>query len=138
MDNLPVHGTQLGTPIDLELLWMFAEHSERLDEVEKILRERQHTELANYLLKLQQDMGLEIEWQVIGREDEPPGPNTALLWGQYEPVTVERLQPLKKIAKILRDAGLHSELLGTLDQVPQLPTTTEFPLLLMDRNLTND
>lgn len=115
--------------IDFDMLYFFTEHSERLDEVERFLRKEGQTSLADYLLKLQQDMALELDWSFNGRDDYPSGPETARLWNQYEQVTMPRLLPLKEIAGVLRSKGFDEMSLKELDTKFFLQIKTEVDVI---------
>ena len=95
-------------PVDLDHLFVLAEMSPLLDRVEACLRDRKYTALADDLLKVQQDAGVQIDYIM---RDEPvvavPGPQTAELYGAFETVTPARLSAiLRGTMDALKKEGL--------------------------------
>lgn len=79
--------------VTLDSLFALAEAGPLLDKVETALRGGGRVELADSLLKLQQDVGVQIDREMSGYDPaEPsPGPETARLNAAYQPVTEERI-----------------------------------------------
>lgn len=79
--------------MELDDLFAIAEAEPLLGRIEVSLRQAGQPAMADQLLKLQQDVGLEIDREMGGASgDTPPvGPQTAQLAKAYEPVTVERV-----------------------------------------------
>jgi len=74
-----------------------------LDSAEGALRTMGEENAADAIVKLQQDVGVQIDRQMNGfDENEPaPGPETARLNAAYEPVTDVRLGILQKVCQKL-------------------------------------
>ena len=81
--------------LDLNTLFQIAEASDLFDRVEAQMRAAGHTSVADEIVKLQQDAGLEINREMTGPDEEPaPGPETAALRAAYRPTSPERLKAL--------------------------------------------
>lgn len=92
-----------------------AEPDGAFDQAEKALREKSRDDLADALVKLQQDAGLEQD-PTFDPNDlaNPPGPTTALLWEAYEPLTLERALGLMREV----DAALKQSAYNGLSLLP--------------------
>lgn len=77
--------------LDSNKLMFLAEQGPFLDQVESELRASGHEGVADQLLKLQQDAGIDLE-KSFGVYDSLAGPQTAALDKSYEPVTSERVR----------------------------------------------
>jgi hypothetical protein len=121
------------SPVELESIMMAAaplEHGGCLDEVEAALRAKNQTQLADALLKLQQDAGLEMD-PSFNPDDRsnPPGPRAAALWDAYMPLTHERFgTTLNQIHTVLAEgdvkmafAKFMADLKVPLSYTPALP-----------------
>ncbi len=66
-------------------------------DAELLLRNADRADLADALVKLQQDAGLEFD-PTFDPDDRsnPPGPQTEALWKAYEPVTRERYAAIRQ------------------------------------------
>lgn len=92
-----------------EQLERIAAASPDLDHIEAALRHVGQEELAGRLLKLQQDIGLEL----LPEMGEPlGGPRSAALRQAYEPVTMERLGVLAEVAAQLAPGPLQDTVMG--------------------------
>lgn len=105
--------------LDLEQLFTIAENSIFLDSVEKALRDQGHNTEANALNKLQQDVGVAIEREMNGYdENQPaPGPETARLNAAYEPVTFERLDILTQTHQLLSGGVLKNKTVNLIEKL---------------------
>lgn len=94
--------------------------SPTFDEIEGVLRRQGHEGLADKLYKLQQDIGLEYEWNFNGKEETPPGPETARLWRAYENVTPSRFHVLKDVEEKLETGDLKLALINLIEKIPHV------------------
>lgn len=88
--------------LDLDRLFLIAESDPLLSEAESALRQMGQSGVADALIKLQQDVGIEIDREMggVSADEPPPGPQTALLANAYEPVSQQRLTlVLQKVAR---------------------------------------
>lgn len=110
--------------IDLDILFLLAENEPLWSEIEGELRATGLDERANFLLKLQQDAGLEIEWEMNGKDEVAPGPETARLWAAYEPLSLARLNILHQLVNDISDSSLRGELLSVTQKIPVLSVSS--------------
>ncbi|MEZ0262873.1 MAG: hypothetical protein ACAH80_17845 [Alphaproteobacteria bacterium] len=111
--------------LDLDTLFLIAESAPALDVAEAGLRGAGKTGIADRLLKLQQDTGLEIDHEMTGAFDNPPpGPDSAALRAAYAPVTLQRLSVVAE-AQAALPAGADRDALAVLAaKLPAAPTAT--------------
>jgi hypothetical protein len=100
--------------LDLDTLFLIAESAPALDAADAGLRGAGKAGLADRLMKLQQDVGLEIDHEMTGAFDSPPaGPDSAALRAAYTPVTFQRLSVVAE-AQAALPAGAGRDALGAL------------------------
>ena len=100
------------TRATMDQLFALAAASPLLDEAEQELRQRGQDKLADNLVKLQQDAGLQLEREMNGYDEgtPAPGPQTAALNAAYQPVTYARLDMLRQVHDHLSPGDLKSGL----------------------------
>jgi hypothetical protein len=109
--------------MDQTYLYMIAAADATLERTAKALKDMGHIDLAASLLKLQQDVGVEI---MGGRGDEPsPGPGTAVLRNAYEPLNASRLDILRIAHDLAAWPDLKSELANLIKSLPQTAGSSE-------------
>ncbi|HYD18844.1 MAG TPA: hypothetical protein VEF76_10235 [Patescibacteria group bacterium] len=105
---------------DLDTLFLLADKAPLFDRVESALRGEGNHKLADAIVKLQQDAGLELDNEMTGSFDEPaPGPQTALLRAAYEPVTLVRLSLLNDAFAVVREQDIREDLCEVLRKLPK-------------------
>jgi hypothetical protein len=90
---------------ELRDILIAAEPGGAFDQADRLLRERKRGDLADALIKLQQDAGLEAD-PTFDPNDRanPSGPITARLWNYYEPLTKSRIMRImNESAAVLND-----------------------------------
>jgi hypothetical protein len=107
--------------LDLDHLFVLTNASPLLDNVETALRTSGKTALADGLVKLQQDAGIDLQREMgLGDLlDTPAGPQTAALTKAHEELTPARLGLLADCHNALPDGDLKT---GIADLVRQLPS----------------
>ena len=108
------------TTLNLDQLFVIAEASPLLEQVQEDLRQSGYESDAKDMVKFQQDAGVQINREMFGYdENEPsPGAKTAQLDAAYEPVTIKRLEAFKRVQDKIPagDTANHfAALLQTLD-----------------------
>lgn len=100
------------TSINSDALYAIAEFSPELDTIERVLAENGLQALSAALVKLEQDVGLQMDRETCGFDetDVPPGPISARLSADFEPVTPERLLVLGVALEKLGDPALKEPL----------------------------
>lgn len=88
------------TPDELMEIVMASEPGGVWEQAEEALRGLGRSDLAEEIIKLQQDAGLELD-PAFNPDDRsnPPGPSTAALWAAYEPVTRVRYDSIMQRVK---------------------------------------
>lgn len=105
--------------LGLDTLFLIVENGPALDAAEADLRAAGKSALADRLLKLQQDAGLEVDHEMTGAFDSPPpGAGSAALRAAYVPVTGQRLGVLAE-AQASLPAGAGRDALAAI--VAKLP-----------------
>lgn len=100
--------------VDIEVLFLIAKSGLFLEQIEAQLEELGFHEDKAGLMKLQQDIGVELG----AEENEPaPGPQTAQLLNAYEPVTAERLSILNSIAQKLPESESKQAFVRLIEQL---------------------
>ena len=103
--------------LDLDTLFVIAEAAPVLDRVEAELRGAGKKDLADKVFKLQQDVGLEIDNEMTGSFSEPPpGPESARLRKEYEPVSLVRMTVLSSAYEQLQAGDVRDSLVGVIDK----------------------
>lgn len=91
------------------------------DRMDSALRQSGKYELADALVKFQQDAGEGMNRIFFPEDYTPgafaPGPEAARLRDAYEPVTMDRLSLLTRIADAVTDRGLEQETYNLLAKV---------------------
>lgn len=104
--------------VNLDTLFDIVRASPMLDEVEAGLRKAGKAQMADALLKLQQDAGVAIDLVMGGGTDVAPGPQTAALRQNFETVTARRVQLFRDVGAYLSDAGVKQRLSELADKMP--------------------
>jgi hypothetical protein len=111
--------------LDLDTLFLIAEHGPAFDRAETALRGAGKGALADKLVKLQQDAGLEIDHEMTGAFDEPPaGPASAALRDTYEKVTPQRLAVVAEAQAVLPSGPDKDALAALSAKLPAVPRVT--------------
>jgi len=111
--------------VDSTALIAITEQSPLLDSVEQNLRTAGQALQADTLVKLQQDVGLELDPMFDPEEPTtPPGPISASLQAAYQPVTVERLAQLHPLLALITDATLKAEFKTFVQTIAPTPPAT--------------
>jgi hypothetical protein len=107
------------TELNLDVLFAIAEAGPVLDKVEQSLRAGGKDKLADQIVKLQQDVGLEIAHEMTGAPLTGPGegPESARLRAAYEPVTAARLRVLPECLGQLPAGDVKTALAGIVKQL---------------------
>ncbi len=104
---------------DLDTLFVLADAGPLLDRVDNALRRVGNDKLADALMKLQQDAGLEFDNEMTGSFSEPaPGPQSALLRAAYEPVTPARLNILNDAFHAIREQDIREDICEVIRKLP--------------------
>ena len=87
------------TTLTLDQLFIIAEASPLLEQVQDGLRQSGYEGDAKDMVKFQQDAGVQINREMFGYDENEPssGAKTAQLDAAYEPVTIKRLEGFKRI-----------------------------------------
>ncbi len=118
----------------LDFFEELAQASPLLDDIEANLRQSGQDGLAQQLVKIQQDAALEFEWSICGKEDVPPGPQTARLWEEYKEVTAVRLAVFQNITAALGDGNLKQDFVSLAARIPRAAEQSA-PNILMTRDI---
>lgn len=107
-------------PLNLDELFIIAEATPVLEQVEAALRQSGSAETADRLNKLMQDTGVKIDREMRGFEENElaPGPQTAALNAAYEPVNSGRLSVLLDAAALLAGHDALESLNGVMQSLP--------------------
>ncbi len=112
--------------LSMDQLMPLTEASQLFDKVEEELRRSGKTAIADDLLKLQQDAGIELE-KAFGIYDPAAGEQTAKLDAAYKEVTLTRVSSILQDAHSALGAGGLKEELGRLKNV-LVPETAPAPV----------
>ena len=83
-----------------------------------------HGELANALVKLEQDAGQ--QWEMDMPDYNPQaGEQTALIAKNYEPITTERLNVLEELNEALPNPSLKADLSSLIEKLKDQTSTLE-------------
>ena len=108
---------------DLDTLYVLAQAGLLLDRADNALRRVGNDKLADGLMKLQQDVGLEFDNEMTGIFSEPPpGPQFARLRAAYEPVTTGRLNILNDAFHAIREQDIREDLCELIRKMPAQPS----------------
>lgn len=108
---------------DLDTLFVIADAGPLLDCADNALRRVGSDKLADALMKLQQDAGLELDNEMTGSFSEPPpGPQFARLRAAYEPVTTARLNILNDAFHAIREQDIREDLCDLIRKMPAQPS----------------
>lgn len=111
--------------LDLDTLFLIAESAPALDAADASLRGAGKAGLADRLMKLQQDVGLEVEHEIKGIFDQPPkGPDSAVLRAAYRPVTLQRLSVVAEAQAALPAGAGRDALAALAAKLPAAPVVT--------------
>ena len=125
------------TTVDLDRLFTIAENSLLLDQVEGELRHLGHEAEAGLLVKIQQDVGVQIDREMggvsagISDGSQPaPGLASAELNADFQPVTMGRLSVFMQMHEKFPAGELKENLaafMQTLDLKDTAPTMGQSP-----------
>ncbi len=105
--------------VDIDTLFTIADAGPLLDRADNALRRVGNDKLADALMKLQQDAGLELDNEMTGSFSEPaPGPQSALLRAAYEPVTTARLNVLNDAFHAIREQDIREDICEVIRKLP--------------------
>ena len=104
------------TELNLNQLFDVAQATDLLDAVEHALRQTNHNQVADELVKLQQDCGIAIDQEINGTTEIAAGPESAKLIAAYVPPTIERISDLSRhLEEKLTNPPLYKNYVAFLD-----------------------